>query len=200
MTSYRETLNKLKGMRDIYRQQHQDAEKKILSLSQQIAELESAREVVNSVMVATQSTVKGFIEEVVSLALKTVFGDTYALKVAYEIKRNKPEASLMILKDGIEFDPTDEVGGGVIDVAALGLRMAMWALANPKPEPVLILDEPGKFVSRDLIEEFGKMIKICSEMLSLQIIMVSHDPAMIAVADRSFEVTQTNGVSKVNVV
>lgn len=200
MIDYRAELNRLKGMRDIYRHQQKEAEQQILSLSQQIVDLEEAREVVNSVMVATQSTVKDFIEEVVSLALKTVFGDSYALKVTYEIKRNKPEASLMILKDDIEFDPADEVGGGVIDVAALGLRMAMWALANPKPEPILILDEPARFVSRDLIEEFGKMVKVCSEMLGLQIIMVSHDPSMIAVADRSFEVTQTNGVSKVTVV
>jgi DNA repair exonuclease SbcCD ATPase subunit len=151
-------------------------------------------------MIATQVNIKTFIEEVVTLALRNVFGDEYSFKVEYEIKRGKPEASLKVLKGDLEFDPADECGGGIVDVAALGLRVALWSLSDPKSQPVLILDEPGKHVSRDLIDKFGDMINVLSETLGLQVIMVTHDSSLIEKSDRAFEVAQQDKLSQVTIV
>lgn len=200
MNRYRNILDQQKGQRDLLTQQQQTLSKELDDVVALYDGLIEAREVVNNVMLATQITIKDFIEEVVSLGLKTVFGDDYGFVIEYEIKRNKSEAKPFVTKGGEQFDPKDECGGGVIDVAALGLRMALWALAEDKPEPVLVLDEPGRFVSKDRIDKFGAMLKEFSAMFGVQIIMVTHMDSLAQLADASFVVTQTNGISNVEMI
>lgn len=197
MRNYRDILNREIGQRDLLKKQITVAEEKITLLEARHGDLTEARDTVNNVMLATQISLKDFIEEVVTLCLQTVLGSSYGFRVNYEIKRNQSEADLLILKDGEEYDPEDDCGGGVIDLSALGLILALWALAKEKPEPVLVLDEPGRCVSTDLTEDFGQMLKEVSDLLELQIIMINHDAAIINQADRAFLVTQQNNISKV---
>lgn len=201
MIDYRQHLNSERGKQKLLSDQKKWHETMMDSTNAQIAFLTEARQTVNNVMLATQISLSSFIEEVVTLALKTVFGSEYGFKVQYEVKRNKSEAYLYISKNNELFNAEDSCGGGIIDVASFGLRAALFALADPKPEPVLILDEPGKYISRGTcISQFGKMLKEVSDLLKIQIIMVSHDQSLIETADRAFQVTQTNGISEVTII
>ena len=164
--------------------------------------MKEAREVVNNVQLVTQTSFCEFIEEVVSLALQTVFdesGDVYGFGVDYEIKHNKSTANLWIIKNGHKMSPKESCGGGVLDVASFGLRAITFALAETPPEPILFLDEPGKFMG-DYSVNFGLMLKEISQLLQLQIVMISHDSSLVECADKSFRVTQTKGISKVEEV
>jgi DNA repair exonuclease SbcCD ATPase subunit len=157
-----------------------------------------AREVVNAVQLLTQESVKDFIEELVSLALSSVYGDEYAFVVEYEVKRNKSEASCYVVKGGERMDPKDEVGGGVLDVASFGLRLVLWAMSSPRSAPVMIFDEPFKYVSRDRIDKAAEMVREISTMLGIQMVMVTHDTVLAELADRAWRVHQENGVSIVS--
>lgn len=163
----------------------------------------AARDVVNAVLVLTQGTVKGFIEEIVTLALSAVYGGEYRFRLDYSVRRNQTEAKPVVLKisedEEDEFDPRDELGGGVVDVISLGLRLAAWAMGQEGSVPVFVLDEPAKFVSPDRLQRVAEMLGEVSRVLGLQIIMVSHDEALIDYADRAFRVTQTDGISRVEV-
>ena len=87
----------------------------------------------------------------------------------------------------------DAVGGGVIDIISLSLRIAYWSM---KPNrPVFILDEPLRFLSVDLQERASEMLKTISDELGVQIIMVSHLPNIIGSADKVFNVKQVKGKS-----
>jgi DNA repair exonuclease SbcCD ATPase subunit len=201
MTDYRKLLNDRKASRNHWLV----LEKKLAAdrtvLDKEITEHTEAREIMNAVQLATQVTIKDFIEEIVSLGLKSVFGNQYGFKIEYEVKRSRSEATLYVTKNGQPYDAEASCGGGILDVAAFGLRVALFALANPKPESVLVLDEPGKWVSRgDLVGKFGQMLKEVSKMMGIQIIMISHDPALIESADRAFKVSQANGASVVELV
>lgn len=197
MSKYRDILNRDIGQRDLLTKQKEEGIEKIELLKARHEDLTEARETVNNVMLATQISLKDFIEEVVTLCLQTVLGTQYGFRVNYELKRNQSEANLLVTKYGEEYDPEDDCGGGVIDLAGLGLILALWTLARERPEPVLILDEPGRCISVDLTEEFGRMLKEVSALMKLQIIMINHDPAIINQADKAFMVTQQNGISKV---
>lgn len=201
MGKYRQLLTKKQAELDLLTEQKAKCDELKSRLRSQIQELTEARDVVNTVQLATQVTISEFIEELVTLALKSVFGDEYGFKVQYEIKRNKSEATLYIEKNGELFEPEDACGGGVTQVAGFGLRVALFALADPKPQSVLILDEPEKCISSgECIQAFGQMLKKISELLEVQVIMVSHDPVLIESADKAFHVTQVDGVSKVEVL
>ena len=79
--------------------------------------------------------------------------------------------------------------GGINDICALGLRLACWALSSPRLAPVILLDEPAKYIhGKETMERLGDALKhICKE-LGLQIIMVGADDEIASTADRVFEV------------
>lgn len=156
---------------------------------------EAARDVVTAVMLVTQGQVKTFIEETVTLALATVYGSEYALEIEYKVRRNQSEAALWIRKGEDRFNPRDEIGGGVVDIASLALRLALYALTIPRPDPVLILDEPARFLSTDKQPLFGQMLRQVAEYLGVQIIIVSHSAEIIEAADRAYEIDQRRGIS-----
>lgn len=190
-------LAELKALRALHKQKITTLTTTIETTKSQIALHEQARTLLNAVQLVTQEQIRHIIEELVTRALQVVMGDEYSFRINYEVRRNRSEANLRIVKNGEEFDPKDEVGGGVVDTAAFGLRMALWAIAKDQPRPILVLDEPGKWISRDRIAEFGSMLREIARLFDVQVIMVSHDPTLIETADRSFEVVQTRGVSSV---
>jgi len=81
-------------------------------------------------------------------------------------------------------------GGGIADVVALALRIALWNISTPKTAPVLIFDEPCKFISRDLQYKAGKIMKLLHEKLGMQIIVVSHDDPITENANKVFAVSR----------
>lgn len=175
-----------------------DAEVEELKKKQKSAE--KALVILQEVAKKTQEELEYRISELVTLALGSVFPDPYEMKLVYEIKRDKTEASIVFERGKKQFDPISCVGGGAVDIASFALRVALWSLAPRKTEPVLILDEPFRFVSEDLLEKAGLMLKEISKRLNIQIIMVSHLGSLIQEADKVFKVTQAKGVSKIKEV
>jgi len=104
----------------------------------------------------------------------------------------------LFFKKGEELvDPLRFSGLGAADIAAFALRCAAWSM-DKRYRNTLILDEPFKHLSANHHEKTGKMVKILSEKLGLQIIMISHSRKAAEHADRVFEITMKNNVSKVH--
>ena len=165
-----------------------------------IADLREAREVLSTTGILAQQQTKGVIEQLVTEALHTVCGPEYSFEIVDEIARNKAESFLYIVKDGHRQEMKDELGGTTIDVVSFVLRTVMWALQVKKTAHTFILDEPGKYISKDRLPMFGNLIRHLSEMLGLQFIIVSHEEELIEFADKAFKVTQKKGISSVEVV
>ena len=91
----------------------------------------------------------------------------------------------------------DAAGGGVVDVVCFALRVVAWSLSQTSP--VLILDEPFKWVSMGLRPICGQLLRGISDRLGLQIIMVTHDPELVEQADRIFLVEQKARRSRISV-
>lgn len=145
----------------------------------------------------TQSQLKYHIQALVQNALDAVFPTTYVFKVGFELRRGQTEVDIYLDKDGEPIDPMDASGGGVVDVVTFALRVVAWSLSSTAP--VLILDEPMKWVSAGRRAVCGELLRAVSDRLGLQIIMVTHDPALVVQADRVFEVTQRGRRSRVTV-
>jgi len=199
--NYRERLIQDKAKRDLLIQQKREKSQRIDQLTTDIEELKEARNIINAAQMMSQVTVSEFIEEVVTLALQSVLGPQYGFKVEYELKRGKSEASLYIVKNGELLQAEDDCGGAVADVASLGLRASCWALSDPKPAPVLLVDEPGRFLHLgERMQKFGELLRQLNEMLGLQIIMITHEPTLVETADKAFSISQSNGISQVEVL
>jgi DNA repair exonuclease SbcCD ATPase subunit len=147
---------------------------------------EKARIIVQEVATELQKTLEYRLSSIVTLALNSV-GFTYEFKVSFVNRRNQTEVDLQFVKNGNECDPMDSSGGGALDIASLALRMALWSIK--KTRAIQILDEPAKFLSRDLQDKASEILKLLSKDLGIQLIVVSHIPEMIESADRVFVVS-----------
>ena len=164
--------------------------------------LEDAQIFLQKIAQETQVHLRFQIEDIVNLALETCFPGEYIFQIKFEISRGKTEAELVFLdqKTKRQIDPMNASGGGVVDLTTFALRIACYALERGT-DNVIVLDEPFRFLSRDLQQRAGEILKTLSERMNLQIIMVSHIGEIIDVADKVFEVKKNeNGISRVKVV
>ena len=171
------------------------------NLNNRIKLLEQAQVFLQKVAQDTQSQLKFQIEDIVNLALETCFPNEYEFQLQFNIARGKTDAELVFLsqKTGRPIDPMNASGGGVVDLTCFALRIASYALEQGV-DNVIILDEPFRFISRDLQARAGEILKSLSTKLGLQIVMVTHIGQMIDVADKVFEVKKnSDGRSMVKV-
>ena len=170
-----ETISNLENKLDIANKRHDDSKE--------------ARILLQLVAKQTQSSLEYHISSLVTSALESVFDEPYEFKVRFTERRNKTECDLLFIKDGEEIGrPIESSGGGAIDVAALALRIAFWSLN--KNRPVLILDEPTKYVSVEYQEQVSQMLKMLSDKLGIQFIIITHQKPMAEYADKVFTIKQ----------
>ena len=141
----------------------------------------------------TQEQLKERIESLVNMCLKAVFPNRdYQFKALFEIKRNKMEVEFMVLEDGNELSPKDEMGGSILDIISLALKIILWSIEAPRSRPLIIMDEPFRFTGKLVTKAIG-IVKELSQKLGIQFIINTHSDEMIDIADRSWEVTRPVG-------
>ena len=140
---------------------------------------EEAQKIVQVFCQSVQEKTFGRISRVVSDCLKAVFSDPYEFKIILDKKRGKAEARLVFVRDGEEFDPTTECGGGVLDVAAFTLRLATLRPFAGKVRQVLFADEPFKHVSRNHSKRLALLLETLSKEMGIQFVIITHNPDLI---------------------
>lgn len=172
--------------------QLRDARSSMLNLEKQLEAIAKAQLFLQDVALLTQQEVEMRVSTIATVALSTVFGDPYEVKLRFEPKRGKSEASLLFLRDGEEFNPLDDTGGGAVDIAAFALRVSILLLL-PKLRKTLILDEPFRFVSKDLLPNVCAVMRKISTETKVQFVLVTHIPELIEAADKTFVVSKRSG-------
>lgn len=181
LTSTRRKLDRLLG--DLRLAQQQVAQEKVF-----LREAKAGRATATAAQALVQEVAKGVqevahqrIAAVVTRCLKAVFGeDAYTFVIRFASKRGKTEAQLLFVRDGLEVDPVDAAGGGVVDVASFALRLACLLLATPPGRKLLVLDEPFRFVSKAYRPQVRRLLETLAGEMGVQIIMVTHAPELVA--------------------
>jgi len=200
------TTNEIRNWLERRKGEKLQVEKQVVKTRTELKELkrelhtyEQAREIIRKVSLKTQQKLQVHISDVASLAMDAIFEDPYKLQVDFVQRRNKTECDITFVRgDKQPIKPMDATGGGAVDVAAFALRISSWTMNRPRTSNTILLDEPMRFLSRDLQERASQMIKELSTKLGVQFIIITHEPTLATYADREFKVTQQNGVSKVN--
>lgn len=168
----------------------QDDRKQIIQLKKLEQDCKKAQHIIQTVAKATQMQVQKRISKVVTSALEAVFPEPYELCLEFVSKRGRTEAVLSLVRQGGEekLNPMTATGGGVVDFTAFALRLCVWSMAKDRAHNVFLLDEPFKFVSRDLIPHVGALLREVAERLEIQLIIITHDKAISREADKAYKV------------
>lgn len=192
-------IDKAKGKREVAEDSLFKLKKSKKLLIKDIKHSEKALAIIQEVAKDTQSQLEYRISDIVSMALSAIFDDPYTFKIEFVLKRNKTECVLLLERGGKVISPLS-AGGGVMDVTAFALRIALWAIQTPRSRNTIILDEPFKFLSKDLLPRASDLLKELSTKLNLQFIIVTHLSELTDCADRILKVSIRKGKSKVKKV
>lgn len=156
----------------------------------ELKNIKKAQNIVNEHAYKVQTTIKYVLTDIVNHAMQSILDEPYELVLDFVPRRGKTEAEFYLTnKDGDRIKPNDAIGGGVLDVLSITLRIALWNMKEPKTRNVLILDEPLKSLKGGEMPNNGaRLLKEISDNLGIQIIMVSHDQEIIESADRVFQI------------
>jgi DNA repair exonuclease SbcCD ATPase subunit len=132
------------------------------------------------------------VEKTVTAALHAIFNDpTLSFGVNVVERRSALEADFVVRfevnGEMTEVDPLDAKGGSLVDVITTALRLVFLKSHRPQKRQILVLDEPGKFLDHERRMRFGTWLAKISHDLGVQLIIITHDEELMAVADRTFE-------------
>jgi len=160
------------------------------------AELREVNALLEKCNITARKLIKTEIESLVTSAIQMVFEDpTMYFNIAFVPRRNQIEADFTIshrvTKDNIveesvlDDDIRETSGGGVVDVVSTALRIILMELF--KIEGPIILDEPGRMISEQYIDNFGKFLVAICKQFNRQIILITHNNRLAEYADNKIE-------------
>jgi DNA repair ATPase RecN len=169
-------------------------------LTKEVSKLEEVRIFLQELAEAARAEIASGLEQIVTLCLQSVFGDSMSFEIEIDTSHNSTAVSFYVLNEegNVRSEPKDSVGGGVVDVIAAGLRFGLLKILNPAPIGPIILDEPGKMVSASSRQAFAELIYELTHMFKKQNIMITHDTSLMQVADHSIYIEKVNGVSRIS--
>ncbi len=187
----RRNVTRLVADRDRYQEELVNLQANTKTLKTSVANHTAALQALMQIGKVHRKISLGTIEELVTASLQAVFPErAYSFELRPDEKRNQVELQLLIKEGTLELDPVDEMGGSVVDVVSLALRVVLWSRAKNRTDPVMILDEPARMVARAHIGNLALMLKTLSERLGIQFIIVTHVEELAYNANRSFLVTK----------
>ena len=137
------------------RRAHAEALRDVEANQAQLAQYHEARKTAEAVATiiskasdAAQMRFAGVVAGVVTESLNSVYPDNpYEFKLEFRECAGKTVVDTLLYRDGEPLDPLASTGGGVWDVLAFALRVALLVLtASDKTRKLLVLDEPFKFL------------------------------------------------------
>jgi len=201
VSTIRTRVEQAKGEMNVLQRQLSDFETKYEQENKTLEYIQEAQQILQQTAKQTQNKLSFHISEFITSALQSIWGEqAYAFELRFVEKRNKTEVEMLLkTEDGeISLDNLNNIrsGGGVLDVVALALRIALWSL-QPNKQKVLILDQPLSNLDQNHLPKAGELITELSRKLDMQFLMINHNPALADIADKTLFVEKVEGVSKV---
>jgi len=193
--SIKEQVEEDTTRRNILLETHEALTHDIAILKERMVSADKARVIIQNVAKETQKNLEFHISKLVTTAIVSVFPDEIQFVTRIEIRRKKTECDLLFKEYDQEYDPLAGSGYGPVDVASFSLRISFWSLNRNRP--TMILDEPFRNVSPDLQYKVSEMLKMISERLNIQIIMVSHQEDVNIAADKTFLASKVGKITQI---
>lgn len=174
---YKET-NKSKYQLDVLSSKIEDNEKSLSKIKNNNELAESAKQVINKMILQTRNEAIEFIETVVNAALLDVFQNpNLKLKLQLNTEGAKTCISMFIEEEGELYDIESGRGGGLRDLVSTAVLICCRALVKPKIELPLLLDESFKFLHSTKDNAFKtnafKFLKEVANKLDIQILLIT---------------------------
>lgn len=195
-------LLKKKTECDMIKKDISATEEYIENMKNKLSDIEEAQKILQKTAKELQNRLSIKINEFVTYTLEQVFGENvYKFNMEFVEKRGKTEVEMYLTSsnDGrVDLKNLNDIrgGGGVLDIVALALRIAMWSL-QPNKSNTFIFDQPFTNVSADVLPRVADLLQELSERMGLQFIIINHLEQFHNDEFKEITIRLEEGVSKV---
>lgn len=191
---YSDKLQELNALRNSYTVSLNERKERKDEIEKQLSVLIKSQEFVQEIAKKVQSQLSSSIDSIVNLGLSSVFPD-YDFEMEYVSNRGKTEVQFNLKNKDTVIDPMFQCGGGLVDVLCFCLRIAVYSISNVNT--CIILDEPFRFISKNLRNNIAELLHVISEKLNIQIIEVTHITEFSENSDNRISIKKIDGISEV---
>ena len=215
LSTLRNRYSQAQGQKELLEQQHREKQQQLAAARADIELWRDVQILLSKASEFARQQLKTRIEQTVTAALAAIFADStmrfeiemkdiggkpaadWRVVSCYDVPAKAGDEDVKISAYTVVASPEDAKGGGVTDVVSLALRLALLELSRPRPGGPVLLDEPGKMISKEYLPNVAEFLKQYAAKTGRQIIMVTHHDVLTDVADVGYKVIQENGVSEV---
>jgi len=184
---------------ELYKKQLRNKKRRINRLNRVLKAYEEARVVLTEAGKVIHREMVKKIEDLVTLSIRTVYTRPFRFHIEFEEKRNTLEARPVILEGKDEYDIKEDKGGGMIELISFALRIVLWSIQEPRTRNFFIFDEPFKRAGI-YIEKIGQILRYLSKKLKIQVLILTHEDALIEICDRVYRASHDGKESRVILV
>jgi hypothetical protein len=137
------------------------------------------------------------VEKLLTEGLQTVFNDQdLKVKSVVDVQRGKVSVDLITVqthKDGHEIEGSsgDSFGGAVATMESILLRAII--ILRRGLRPLMLLDETLPAINHDYLVSTGRFLSVLCKRLGMDILLVTHNPALEEAANRAYRLVRRNG-------
>jgi DNA repair exonuclease SbcCD ATPase subunit len=176
-----------------------DNDKLLLESAERLVLVRESLEFLYELANSHRGAMKHKIEEVVSEALRLIYGMDYKVEMTYAVKNNRSSLSIEMVRKTPAGDVRREIGGfggGVADTISVPMRL-MVLLGSKQTARIVVLDECYKHMDVERVELVAEFLKTLADKLKMQILMCTHHEVIRESADKAFMVSEKDGKSSV---
>jgi hypothetical protein len=205
----KESLIKLKGVKEQIEKQILDEEESLTSLQdEQKLNSQASLFMLSEIVERRQSQLEA-IQSIATSALQQIYGEEYSLKFETFEEQRKDGANNFRIEikivsphngENMETGLLNERGGGLIEVVSFALRIA--ALKWLKYEGPILLDEAWKSMSNDYkVDQVVQFLREVTDSTERQVILVTHMFDKFGPeADNIVHITKKDGVAQAGII
>jgi DNA repair exonuclease SbcCD ATPase subunit len=172
-------------------------EKSILAADEEYARiqaeallLEEACNVLVRLASEQQAAVLTFLSDTVSAGLSDVFGKPMRVEFREDVRASQRVVDVVLIIGDLECDIPDSVGGGVTQVVSVLTRLVLVYLLRGRRAQFVVLDESLSHLADVYVPAMAEVLYQLSSRLGIQLLLVTHQPDFLEVADVTVELVQ----------
>jgi len=161
-------------------------------------QIHEARNTVQIVLANTQTNFKNDVEDLMTLAIKSIF-HRFSFELEWKKLKNRTELNFNIMDGEDTYELEGDLGGSILDAISFASRPVFHNYQAERSRKVLFFDEAFKWIGRgEFQERAGELISQVAHSQGYQIIFITHENKYAAIADKAFLVSNKGNRSNVS--
>lgn len=189
-----------RGQRDGVAAQLRKAQEDIKRLENEVTLTDLAGELLRKIIDQEVTLGVKAVERLQTEGLQAVFPDqNLQVKAVIDVQRGKVSVDLVTVQarsDGtvIEGESVDSFGGAVATLQSVLLRVII--VLRRGLRPLLVLDETLPALDGNYVNNVGTFLKLLCQRLKIDVLLVTHNPALVEAADHAYRIVRKDGVAR----